>query len=260
MEPHPLPTARGAMLFTGTVAIQHGGSGATQGDYIEIPGDHPDADYVTFRWGSPAQEVGFQLSQVQAIAGPKTRLWLQAHDVQDQFTAGDGSLRHAYTTSLDFFPRGRLEGSTWTPPGYGIPATCDVKVESPGAFYTAGISPSVTAGGKSYFAGRTIVFTHHGAYRDPNTGTARSNYKDRVVSVIAHELVHAFGMPHKCGYWDYRTPRQKTCHMNYGPNWMIDDARQLVPGSSGKVGKNMCGRHLKEVRRVHLEDNGGLKW
>ncbi len=262
MEPHPLPSARGAQLFHGTVAIHHGGTGADQGDYIEIPGSHADADYVTFRWGSPSQEVGFQVNEnaTQVIAGPRTRIWLDPHDVQDQFTAGDGSILHAYATSLYFYPRGRLDGTTWAAPGYGIPASCEVTVESPGAFYTSGISPSVTAGGRDYFAGRTIVFTHHGAYRDPRTGTARPNYNDRVVTVIAHELVHAFGMPHKCGYWDHRTPREKTCHMNYSPNWMIDDTRRLTPGSSDKVGRNMCGRHLKEVRRVHLEDNGGLRW
>jgi hypothetical protein len=67
-------------------------------------------------------------------------------------------------------------------------------------------------------------------------------------------------MPHKCGYFDFRAPRDKTCCMNYRPNWMLDDKRNLIRGTSGKTGSDVCGRHLKEVRRVHLEDNKGLAW
>jgi hypothetical protein len=78
--------------------------------------------------------------------------------------------------------------------------------------------------------------------------------------VIVHELTHAFGMPHKCGYFDFRTPRRTTCCMNYQPNWMVDDARNLIPGTDRKVNIDLCGRHIKEVRRVRLQDNPGLNW
>jgi hypothetical protein len=77
---------------------------------------------------------------------------------------------------------------------------------------------------------------------------------------MVHELTHAFGMPHKCAYFDFRAPRDKTCCMNYIPNWMADDAHNLVSGTSNRVGMDMCGRHLKEVRRVRLQDNKGLSW
>jgi hypothetical protein len=147
-----------------------------------------------------------------------------------------------------------------TPGGYGMPASVTVEVKSPGAFYTAGVSPGVTKGGKEYFAGRTVLFTHHGAYYDPAKKQPTPNATDKMVKTIVHEFVHAFGMPHKCAYFDFHAPRAKTCCMNYAPNWMIDDAKKLIPKTHGKMGPWVCGRHLKEVRRVHLEDNKGLAW
>jgi hypothetical protein len=48
--------------------------------------------------------------------------------------------------------------------------------------------------------------------------------------------------------------------MNYTPNWMVDDQRNLILGTDDKVGMEMCGRHLKEVRHVRLRDNRGLAW
>jgi hypothetical protein len=64
-------------------------------------------------------------------------------------------------------------------------------------------------------------------------------------------------MPHKCGYFDHRAPRRATCCMNYGPDWMLDAQAQLIPGTSGRVGNEMCGRHLKEVRRVQPSEGQG---
>jgi hypothetical protein len=95
---------------------------------------------------------------------------------------------------------------------------------------------------------------------DRTRGVPRSGYQQSMLHAIVHELVHAFGMPHKCGYFDYRTPRRRTCCMNYAPNWMMDAELELIPGTSERVGNDMCGRHLKELRRVRLENNRGLRW
>ncbi|MBK8258710.1 MAG: hypothetical protein IPK82_39390 [Polyangiaceae bacterium] len=254
MEPHPLPATPGGNAYTGSLRLHK----SAQYQYINVPGRHPTADYVDISWGT--NSVGFSLyspQEYQSGGNWYTRFWLSEHDVQPDFTAGDGSINHAYAVSLNFLPQGRVSGTTLVAPGYGAPNTVQAEVSLPGAFYTSGISPSVTVGGVDYFAGRTIVFSHHGAYY--RNGAARPNFADRVVRTIAHELVHAFGMPHKCGYYDYKNPREHTCHMNYSPNWMLDASRQLIPGSSDHIGNNMCGRHLKEVRRVHLEDNLGLR-
>jgi hypothetical protein len=219
-----------------------------------------DADYIRITW--PGSTVGFtaysQQSFLKGVA-PYTRLWLLEHDVQPEFTAGDGSHAHAYGKTYWYLPRGMLHGATWTPGGYGAPDKVDVEVYLPGAFYDSGVSPPIKVSGKKYFGGRTVVFTHHGLYYDSVKKTPEPGYASEIVVDVAHELVHAFGLPHKCGYYDYRTPRDKTCPMNYSPNWMIDDKLGLIPNSSNNIGKLLCGRHLKEIRRVHLEDNPGLK-
>lgn len=264
MEPYALPAVKGKVLFDGNVDLGEGGTGSNKAEYVEIPGKFkaPDIpDFIEFNWGK--EIVGFKVSSTETVGSgksAKTRCWLEPHDAQDRFTAGDGSLNHAYATSLYFYPRAKLDGSTWTKGGYGVPDRVRAVAKSPGAFYVAGISPSLVKGGVSYFAGRTVLFSHHRKYRDEKTGLPNPTFNADAEAVIAHELIHAFGMPHKCGYWDYKTPRRHTCCMNYRPNWMLTATRDLSPGTSGKVGNEMCGRHLTEVRKVHLEDNKGLAW
>jgi hypothetical protein len=48
--------------------------------------------------------------------------------------------------------------------------------------------------------------------------------------------------------------------MNYFDTWLLDSSKNLLPGTVGNQGDDMCGRHLMEVRRVHLERNPGFGW
>lgn len=259
LEPHPLPEVQGAPLFTGVVTILDGGQGERRREYVEIPGHHPEASHVTFRWNG--EQIGFSVAIAAILSDPpRTQLWLEPHDIQGQFTAGDGAVAHAYRDRLFFFPRARRRGAAWEPPGYGIPARVEAVVRGPGAAYTAGMSPTIDVGAARYFAGRTILFTHHRAWWDAERGQPRPGYEQSTLHTIVHELAHAFGMPHKCGYFDYRTPRRRTCAMNYRSHWMIDADQQLIPGTAGLVGNDLCGRHVKEIRRVRLEKNRGLRW
>lgn len=41
---------------------------------------------------------------------------------------------------------------------------------------------------------------------------------------------------------------------------MLDADQQRIPGTDGRGGDGTRWRHLKEVRRVHLEDNRGSQW
>jgi hypothetical protein len=86
-------------------------------------------------------------------------------------------------------------------------------------------------------------------------------FVDDVISTVVHELTHAFGMPHKCGYWDWRTPRRHSCCMNYDVTWLVGPPPdfKLLENTVGQTGNELCGRHLMEVRRVHLERNKALK-
>ncbi|WP_437900066.1 hypothetical protein [Sorangium sp. So ce124] len=259
LEPHPVPEVRGEVLFSGSVTILDGGEGERRSEYVEIPGTHPDASYITFRWEN--WQISFSVASAAILDDPpRTRLWLAPHDIQSQFTAGDGSLAHAYERRLFFFPRARRREGAWEPPGYGIPASAEADVRGSGAAYVAGMSPTIDVGPARYFAGRTILFTHHRAWWDPEAAQPRRGYEQGTLHTIVHELTHAFGMPHKCGYFDYRTPRRTTCCMNYGSHWMVDADQQLIPGTDGRVGNDLCGRHVKETRRVRLENNRGLQW
>ncbi len=261
MEPYPLPAKKGELTFEGPVTLQTGGAGDRHFEYFDLPGDHPQADFAQIKAGTLS--IGFKLFSIQALttpSGPMTRCWIEEHDAQPDFTHGDGSEAHAYLSSYDYSPRFRKHSGAVRPGGYGFPADVTVKVFNPGAFYVGGISPSVVTGGKKYFAGRTMIFTHHRVYRDQTTGLPSPSFHFLGLMVIVHELTHAFGMPHKCGYFDFRTPRRTTCCMNYQPNWMVDEARNLIPGTDRKVGIDLCGRHIKEVRRVRLQDNPGLNW
>ncbi|MCA9704735.1 MAG: hypothetical protein KDK70_02660 [Myxococcales bacterium] len=194
-----------------------------------------------------------------------TRIWIQPHDVQNRFTAGNalqsGRTSHAHAHRLMFGPRrtetiaaGASQGDAAG--GYGAPAAVDVRVtELSGEL--KGYSPGATVLNEECFSGRTLVATRHPGYDDQ--GQPIANYRAEVSVAIIHELVHAFGMPHKCAAWDTVSPRATTCCMNYPPNWMVDAHDALVVGTADRVGPRLCARHIKEVRRVHLEDNAALQ-
>jgi hypothetical protein len=94
-------------------------------------------------------------------------------------------------------------------------------------------------------------------------GVPNARFLKKVSSTVPHEFLHALGMPHKCGLWDWRTPREHSCCMNYFDSWLAGPAPDfhLLPNPGGKVtaGSDMCGRHLMEVRRVHFANNPALK-
>ena len=254
----PNQTPGGTYLYRGNSYTL----GTTGSDvWVEVPGPLGGIpDFVTFSWsdGTTSKEVGFIVRRSQSSAG-NVRIFLWGNDVTPEFTGHDtdGSVSHAMHTKIDFFPRHQAAaGAALVPGGFGVPLTgATVTVVPPGIFATAGISPPVhipPATGQPYFAGRTVIFTRHGGFA--------SHFDENVISTVVHEFLHAFGMPHKCGYWDWRTPRWHSCCMNYPTTWLLDASHNLLFGTAGKQGNDMCGRHLMEVRRVHLEKNLGLGW
>jgi len=240
---------------------------------LDKPLAAPNPVSAWFSWteataaGPVARQLAFIVDAVTAnspVPG-HTELSLRANDIQHLFTGhdADGSLAHAHNHSLDFFPKRRRTDppGTWAASATAVPDTAKLEIKTRGG--VSGISPPVIDGGKAYFAGRTIVYTHHRSYSTIVGGvpTPVGDFNAKILSTVVHEFTHAFGMPHKCGYHDFKTKREKTCFMNYGNTLMIDTAtQQMIFGTDGKTGDDLCARHLAELRRVHLEDNKGLKW
>jgi hypothetical protein len=267
--PNPLPGGNPPPLFSGG-SYTLGTTGRNV--WIEVAGSFPTADYVDFTWNDAAgvqQNTGFAVDETKtAVSGGKTRIFLWGNDVTPGFTGhdADGSLDHAYATSIMFYPQHTLPAgaAALVPGGFGVPSGgASVEIYAPGAVFTTGISPSVknaATGTGSFFAGRTVLFTHTPKFSTGSPPVPRPDFDARVLSTVVHEFLHAFGMPHKCGQWNWRTPRARSCCMNYFDTWLVDSAAKLIPGTVRKQGNDMCGRHLMEVRRVHLEKNLGLNW
>ena len=222
-------------------------------DFIDAAGDRRGTGSVTLQLsGGRMLNFNTQTIQYDAVAD-SSRIWLSPHDIHDRFDAGDGSLANAHRYEVNHYLSGRLDSANvWTAGGYGVTGAVTFNALVRG-HYPAGTSPNVRRGGVDFFAGRTVVFTqvYHGSAA-PNDAMCRA---------IVHELTHAFGMPHKCGWWDYQTPRQTTCCMNYAIHGMVDRATaNLVATTPRPGGMNHCGKHIREIRRTVLSRNRGLGW
>jgi hypothetical protein len=200
----------------------------------------------------------------EVIAG-KTHLHLDGIDYASDFEVPKGSdtgrlgapgQGGAYDkTDLYYLRhRARLPSGAWEPGGMGFGEEVFIRAEPPGSVETTGLSPSARYAGKEYFAGRLLIFTRAFA--------ATSLNEDRTVRTIVHEFTHAFGYPHKCGYYGWPRPPSFSCAMNYFLTWLYTIAtRKLQRFEFGTSGPHLCAKHLAGVREVHLEDNPAIwKW
>lgn len=278
----PPPGASSPPLFDSRNAgatWSHGTSGRRE--FVEVNNRiGPTAAVVVFQWdhpnttGSGTTPVSlFWIVQRQVRRASSTKLFLFGHDITSGFTGHDsnGSLTHAGKTENNFFPRGIFDarGRAVAGRSYEVPisganqARILVLASDPGE--TSGISP----GPPDFFAGQTVVFSHHPGFADHGTPaspnvppTERSEFAQEVPQTVTHEFAHAFGMPHKCGLWDFKTPRRTSCCMNYFSHWLLvpGTSNQLDPFQDDKMGPSLCARHAMEIRRVFLKRNRGLRW
>ena len=244
------------------------------GDKLEVSGDAGAAEAVIIAWRDAADvlhnaffAVNRNTADKPVVAGGKTKMKLWGVDITPHFTGhdSDGSVDHAYDGMVVFYPRAvkRAHAASLTPGGFDIPEVgAKVVVFGAGASLTDGISPGLKdSADNEFFAGRTIVFAD--TFTDnshPPKPLSNADFNQGVQRVVVHEFGHAFGMPHKCGQWDWRTPREHSCCMNWGSNWLLDASENMVPETANKMSNEMCARHFMEVRRVHLEKNKGLNW
>ena len=282
MEAYPAPPAGAeALIFQGLLAPIPDEEVPSElfnkheypNEFLEVPSTVANADKAWFTTSS-GEEVEFGLGGGQPVLGastPTVRYTIFPYDHQPDFSHLDGSADQAYKIRYLYSPgfRSQLVDDQFTERvagGYGISGEVQCRVTSGAAPVTDGVSPVITikmsTGAKDFFAGRTMIFTHHRRYRvaGPIPHVPVSDFARMVLEVMTHELGHAFGTPHKCGYFDTRTPRHATCCMNYTRHWMSDELHDLIPGTKGLQVADLCGRHIKEIRRVHLEDNLGLGW
>lgn len=181
-------------------------------------------------------------------AGDLTLLYLQATTVVRQFDGGDGSTANAYAHQMMYYPSHRYvaDSGAWEAGGMGLSGTLDVALYGPGSWLTNGISPTRS----SHFAGRTILFTHVAS------PTPTLDADPMFSASIVHELGHAFGMPHRCGYHAWTDPANQSCTMNYSNNWLFEPGTDTIqPFNTGTRGRNFCAHHIRAIREVHLEDN-----
>jgi len=169
----------------------------------------------------------------------KTTLHLDSFDHQSDFEPGNGLLGDpgeggAMHRSVEYYPRHKLihPAKHWISGGYEFSDTVHVAVETPGGLKIGGVSPPNVHGGREYFAGRTIVFTTHPGYKE----MSKEERQKKMLSTIVHEFTHAFGFPHKCGYYTFVNPsksdgsdkntsksvgpKMEGCSMNYYNTWV----------------------------------------
>lgn len=209
----------------------------------------------TARYIEGGNGITLGLSKKAKIKGKKTVIAAYPLDYQPTFDvdAMDGAYENAYGNRHMYYPTHmvKVPGGATSTPGLGFSSSPSVKVKTRGATFTIGISPplkkKVGSKTKKIFAGRTIIFTRKGS-------------KKRMLEVIVHEFGHAFGFPHKCGYYAARNESKQSCTMNYFNTWVFAEGTMSIEKRffTGKSSNRLCARHINGIRRVHLEDNVAL--
>ncbi len=274
-------TKRSFTVVAGAAKIDDpsGGSAATTSDMVDvffIPklANTPKGCVAIFEWTDArlvpprAVSVLFTAQLNNVAAQTRVRIIPNRHTVIFNAKPSPGSAPPV-TPGQEFLAlanRQAIESPTldsdWRGGGYRIPAGATVELHTGGSELN-GITPSRPTNdpSKPSVAG-PIAFVF----------TTATDGDDKALRVAVHELTHVLGLPHMCGFWDYHTNRNATCCMTYSNQWALaGSARQhtedslagtfvLTPGTVGLTGADHCGRHIKEARRVHLEDHVGLKW
>jgi hypothetical protein len=279
-KPKPLQN-NGRSVYADEFSFGH--HGEYQNVYYDrvdfLPGEEceiEDIEGVRFEWKPDPQvdrwiSIDFEIRDIQEGNHSWLRGYLVPRQVTRTLTQEMLNGKDCYASAHRVSMTGYQHGATWTAGGFPLPAgdypqqqgvEAYLAATLSGDFTFSGWSPDLVHDNEQYFAGRTVIATLDQGFVTWNQD--RTNYQvldhadeDAIITII-HELCHGFGMPHECGYWDHRTPRDKSCVLNYAAIWMMDDTMVPQLHSARRVGRHLCGFHIQALRRVRLEDNPGL--
>jgi hypothetical protein len=171
----------------------------------------------------PQERIGFVF--VDYLAGDRRKLMVRGMNYHPQV---DNPNSNDWKNLADF--------------GFPLNSTVEVDVASAGAVYTAGTAPYYVEGDDIYFTGVTYVFKH-----------GEEDGDEEYLATMIHEVTHALGMAHICGFYDYTG--QHACTMNYWNSLLKDDQGNLVPGTSDNVGLHLCAHHIRKIRKSDLAND-----
>lgn len=217
-----------------------------------VKGAFPKPDF--FRFDVAAVEVG-EVS---------TRLWLEPQPLNPLFVAGRGALADIDPISFRVYPsfHRRYKSDVVAGAGYGIPEgevlakvsgklPIDAVAEGGGII---GICAPRLIGGADYFS--NVIFVVNDMTPDGE------HFLDewQLEETAQHELGHALGLPHRCGYV---SAVAGPCPMQYAGDWSFteptfSDLHHYVGGAVED--RTYCPRHQREIRRTVLEDHPAYRW
>lgn len=228
--------------------ILYEGPAEAFGDHVRLP---VGAHLTPGR--SPAMVRVFDPAKIVGMVAPKPN----DHDIHFKIGVSHKTGRNIFLNTHDFHlpedPDNSFLDAHLTHYGFTSGQSIEIQVLDAGdeALVTGGISPGgVDVAGKHYFGGKLLVFTQ---------STPASDH----LTVLCHELCHAFDNAHKCGNWDWENKATRTaCCMCYWFQFVLDDAspRVAIPWTQNRAQPNLCAAHVRRMRDYHLEDNPGLGW
>ncbi len=231
-------------------------------EYVDLPGDCREAFAFRFVWAAdestePCSAEFFRDSNVLfKVHGQKfTRCFLQGHTYWTEFRA------HDFGPTSYFGMRFQKGTAGSRPGGYRVPeGPLFVTVTPEGNRPILGETDGNKEG--SHCRERVAIFT--ASIQETKGHSGPTALTDELAITLLHELTHGFDFPHMCGSWDYRTERKRSCVMNYLGQWLVKPELPvpktlLTNTGDGPLGE-LCARHIKELRRTHLEDNPLRPW
>jgi hypothetical protein len=260
LEAVPAPPSGGRekrRLYSGAATLSLEESGSRWYQVLEVPGDHLDAQLATVRADDRRIHLLInRTARIETDAGIRTRAWLEPHSQCKMFKAGSGSTQDAYRNAVDYFPG--IDSQFDRP--LGEVDEVEAEIFALGRSLVTSLTPKAANGGKAHYSGKALLFTHHPLFYDSSARNPRRDQKDRLRALLIGEICHLFGLPDKCCNFDFRTPQNGSCAMNYG----FQNLSHLVGDIDGDPTPpreiHFCARHLKEMRRTHFFEHKGLNW